>query len=200
MTYNANNISHIFSLPSLICRLVRSRNQLELRDIEDYVSNLYPFLKAEMHLPWVEQDLTTIVKDLTDFLNELGVIEKDILIRAPSPENYAYNSLTRISNITSATIERFYIVIGLLQNQPDISQRELETAAAKTAAQLSAVYGINSPDFFEKSLFSSFVSALKNQEGSMHAAATKLEPVIAIAMNSDIRHNILQAVGHRADR
>ena len=109
-------------------------------------------------------------------------------------------ALTRIANITSATIERFYIVIGLIQSQPDISQRELETAAAKTAAQLSAVYGINSPDFFEKSLFSSFVSALKSQEGSMQTAATKLEPVIAMAMNSDIRQNILQAVGHRADR
>jgi len=200
MTYNANNISHIFSLPSLICRLVRSHNQLALRDIEDYVSNLYPFFKAEMHLPWAEQDLTAIVKDLTDFLSELGVIEKDNLFRAPSPEKSAYNSLTRIANITSATIERFYIVIGLIQSQPDISQRELETAAAKTAAQLSAVYGINSPDFFEKSLFSSFVSALKSQEGSMQTAATKLEPLIAMAMNSDIRQNILQAVGHRADR
>ena len=153
-----------------------------------------------MHLPWAKQDLIAIVKDLTDFLSELGVIEKDNLFRAPSPEKYAYNSLTRMANITSATIERFYIVIGLIQSHPDISQRELETAAAKTAAQLSAVYGINSPDFFEKSLFSSFVSALKSQEGSMQTAATKLEPVIAIAMNSDIRHNILQAVGHRADR
>ena len=53
----------------LVARLgAQTLRELALRDIEDYVSNLYPFFKAEMHLPWAEQDLTAIVKDLADFL------------------------------------------------------------------------------------------------------------------------------------
>ena len=97
-----------------------------------------------------------------------------------------------------ATIERFYIVLSLLQNQPDLSQRELESASAAIAAQLSVLYGINSPDFFEKSLFSSFVGTLKNSPSSLQKAAESLEPAIAITMNPDIRHNILQAVSRNS--
>jgi len=198
MTYNANNIAHVYALPSLMCRYIRSRKELDIEDLKDHVRMLYPYIRSEMFLPWSEEALPPVVDQIINCLAELGVIQVSTTISAPAPESFSYNCLTQIANITSATIERFYIVLSLLQNQPDLSQRELESASAAIAAQLSVLYGINSPDFFEKSLFSSFVGTLKNSPSSLQNAAELLEPAIAITMNPDIRHNILQAVSRNS--
>ncbi|MCS5575240.1 MAG: glycerol-3-phosphate 1-O-acyltransferase PlsB, partial [Pseudomonadales bacterium] len=188
MTYNANNIAHIYTLPSLICRYIRSRKQLSANELNRYIVKLYPYVQSEMFLPWPEDELEQLIDQITQCLAALDIIQTDTAIRAPAPESIAYSCLTQLANMTAATIERFYIVISLLQTRSELSQRELETAAAAIAAQLSALYGINSPDFFEKSLFSSFVVTLKDRGTSMQSASATLEPVISITMNPDIRH------------
>ena len=148
-----------------------------------------------MFLPWPEEKLGELIDEITHYLAELNIIRKDVSIRAPGPESYAHSYLTQLSNIITATIERFYLVICLLKHRSELNQIELESAAATVAAQLSVLYGINSPDFFEKSLFSSFIITLKNRNISMQSAAATLEPYLAIAIKPDIKHNILQVVG-----
>ena len=199
MTYNANNAIHVFALPSLVCRYIRTRKRASAAQLTEYISLLYPYIKSEMFLPWEPEQLPDVVDGITSRLLELEIIGKRTEFTAPSPMSFSYSCLTNLATITAATLERFYIVIAVLNNKPDISQKELEVTSGAIAAQLSVLYGINSPDFFEKSLFSSFVTTLKSMDGNMALAATRLEPVVATTMNPDIRHNILQAVSAKPD-
>ena len=94
---------------------------------------------------------------------------------------------------------RIIIVLSLLKQDQHLKAKTLETAAAKIGAQLSALYGINSPDFFEKSLFSTFVSTLRAQsvistDLSASPDLHRVESVIAETIDANVRYNIRHAV------
>ena len=54
--------------------------------------------------------------------------------------------------------------MALLQQSNRPSLKVLESASAGIAEQLSVIYGINSPEFFDKSLFSTFLKQLKSEQ------------------------------------
>ena len=53
--------------------------------------------------------------------------------------------------------------MSILIEQPDISRNELEKESRSIAQRLSVLHGINAPEFFDKSLFSTFSGTLKEQ-------------------------------------
>jgi len=80
--------------------------------------------------------------------------------------------------------------------------RNLESDAGAIAQQLCAIYGINSPDFFERSLFSSFINTLQSAglvsvaddsvvKKSGFAEAAQL---VSHTLAADVQHNVLQAI------
>ncbi len=205
LTYNANNIVHIYALPSLIARLVRVRRATNLAEVTAYCRRLFPFIEAEMFPHYGEAGLPAQVEQVVRVLTEMDLIQTSGQeLTAPLPATAAYNSLHELARISDPTIERFYIVLALLADGMP-SNRELEVAASGVAEQLSALYGINSPDFFERALFSTFLTTLKQQsllspeESSLAVASgfDELESVIAGTMDPDVRHNVLQAVANR---
>lgn len=202
LTYSANNVIHIYTLPSLVARFVRARNQTTQAQLLAFITELFPFLKAEMFLPWDAQDLPEIIDAVVNCMADLDLIIKtgDTLL-TPSPESPEYSGLQDITRISDPTLERFYIVMALLQNSAPPSLKMLETAASGIARQLSVLYGINSPEFFERSLFSTFLNTLKTQEvvdsNLNHLERfSQLENCTAQTIDSDVRYNILQAVSN----
>ncbi len=203
LTYNANNVIHVYALPSLVCRFIRVRKTTDEAELQRFVAGLFPYLKAEMYLPWECADLPDVIRGVTNCLNDLGIIRQEgRKLFTPPPESRDYNCLQDLSRMSDATLERFYIVIALLKQVENPSSRQLEVAASGIAEQLSVVYGINSPDFFERSLFTTFLGALKTEqlvvqeesELKLCPAFAGLEENAALTMDPDVRYNILQAV------
>lgn len=200
LTYNANNVVHVYALPSLVARFVRTETRTDRRALSNFAGLLFPFLKSEMFLPWDIHNLEGVLDTVVESLAELGVITVNgSHIAIPPPESPAYNSLQDIANITDPTLERFYIVMALLQQSNRPSLKVLESASAGIAEQLSVIYGINSPEFFDKSLFSTFLGVLKSEnivdaELAVSENFTPLESVTARSLDADVRYNILQAV------
>jgi glycerol-3-phosphate O-acyltransferase len=200
LTYNANNVVHVFALPSMVARFVRTEIRTNKDALATFVRTLFPFLKSEMFLPWdilhLEEELDTIVKSLS----ALGLITMDdSQITIPSPESLEYNRLQDIASITDPTLERFYIVMALLHQSSRPSPKTLESASAGIAEQLSVIYGINSPEFFDKPLFSTFLRQLKSEqvvdtELVVSEHFTPLESATARSLDANVRHSILQAV------
>jgi glycerol-3-phosphate O-acyltransferase len=200
LTYNSNNVLHLFVLPSVVCRFIRVNEAATRQALENFCEVLFPFLKAELYLPIMADDLSNEVSKVVTCLADLGILRKvGDTLEAPSPESREYNQLHDLSRMSDPTLERFYIVIALLLNDPEPSSRMLESAAAGIAEQLSVLYGINSPDFFERSLFATFLATLK-QEGIINASdgrragLNSLEANTALTIDPDVRYNILQAV------
>jgi glycerol-3-phosphate O-acyltransferase len=203
MTYNVNNVIHMFALPSLVARFIRIANRTNRKALNTFIDTLYPFIRAEMFLSWEQNELPVRIQAILQGLADSGLISlSGDVIQAPGPESREYSCLFDIGNISEPTLERFYIVIALLRLDAERSPRELESLSSAIAAQLSVLFGLNSPDFFEKSLFSSFLLALK--EGGIvdggeisRQAFDTLAEAIARTVSPDVRHNIHQAVSAR---
>ncbi len=200
LTYNANNVVHVYALPSLVARFVRTETRTDRNALAEFVKPLFPFLKSEMFLPWDILHLEEVLDTVVESLSELGLITMNgSQIAIPSPESPEYNSLQDIASITDPTLERFYIVMALLQQSDRPSLKALESASAGIAEQLSVIYGINSPEFFDKSLFSTFLRQLKSEqvvdtELAVSENFAPLESATARSLDADVRYNILQAV------
>ncbi|MCS5584889.1 MAG: 1-acyl-sn-glycerol-3-phosphate acyltransferase, partial [Pseudomonadales bacterium] len=200
LTYNANNVVHVYALPSLVARFVRTETRTDRNALAAFVKPLYPFLKSEMFLSWDILHLEEVLDTVVESLSELGLITMNgSQIAVPPPESPEYNSLQDIASITDPTLERFYIVMALLQQSNRPSLKTLESASAGIAEQLSVIYGINSPEFFDKSLFSTFLRQLKSEqvvdtELAVSENFAPLESATARSLDADVRYNILQAV------
>lgn len=200
LTYNANSVVHVYALPSLVARFVRTETRTDRYALSEFVRQLFPFLKSEMFLAWDIRHLEEVLDTVVESLSELGVITTNgSQLAIPSPESPEYNSLQDIASITDPILERFYIVMALLQQSNQLSPKALESASAGIAEQLSVIYGINSPEFFDKSLFSTFLGELKSEQVvdaglAVSESFSALESVTARSLDADVRYNILQAV------
>lgn len=202
LTYNANNVLHVFAIPSLVARFIRTRRRSQFDEVLEFLQQLYPYLQSEMYLPWQEDELPVLLDQVVNSLVNLSIVIRDgNALITPAPESREYNYLQDVACITDATLERFYIVLAQLKSGPGGSTGQLESSAAGIAEQLCVLYGINSPDFFDKSLFATFLATLKrqnviNRQLEIQDSLSELEYAAARTLDADVRFNVLQAVNH----
>ena len=136
-------------------------------------------------------------------LEQLGLLTREgDELAAPDRTSVQYVSLREVTRSIQSTLERYFILSSLLAHNPEASLRSLETDSAAIAEKLSAIYGINSPDFFEKSLFSGFVNTLRDlgmvdtEAGPAcdQAGFNELVTSLSLILPADVRANIQQAV------
>lgn len=203
LTYYRNNVAHVFMMPSLIARYIKFRGKTSEVDILDFCNRIYPYLRAEYFLPWHADDIADLCRDLITALQKLGLIRcENDQISAPEPMTEPYVLLTDLGEIVEPVLERYYLACALLESGSFKSLSEVENAASAVAARLSAIYGINSPEFFDKSLFTSFINVLKEQghlqsEASEIITRKSLREITArmeSLLDTGIGYNALQAI------
>ena len=62
-------------------------------------------------------------------------------------------------------LQRFYLVIAILVHRNgsgELSRASLEVLCQQSAERLSMIYGLHSPDFFNKTLFHDFIRTLQD--------------------------------------
>ena len=115
--------------------------------------------------------------------------------------------LSILAQVSMQIIERYYLSISLLlkAGSGKISQETLEQQCFLMAQRMSLLYELNSPEFFDKSLFKNFYDLLRqrgvlgvNAEGRL----TYTDMLFAVAddaqlvLHEQIRNSVLQ-VTHR---
>ena len=121
---------------------------------------------------------------------------------SPTPDSSEYACLTDIADIIQPTLERYFILVSLLEADPDSDLSAIEAAAFQVAQRLNALYGTDSPDYFDPSLFATFMAELANQgfivQAEQHTKLTESFAQLSIALksllDSDMQFNVLQAV------
>ena len=82
-----------------------------------------------------------------------------------------------------------------------ITQEALEQLCYLMAQRMAVLYGLNSPEFFDKSLFRNFIDLLRRRNVIQVSADSRLEfgePLLAVAadaqlvLSEQIKHSILQ--------
>jgi glycerol-3-phosphate O-acyltransferase len=106
-----------------------------------------------------------VISRCLEVLRDLNLVQLDgDQVTCPKVTSEAYANLQELGGIIAPTLERYYIINELLAQSAHLSLREVESNAALIGQQLSIFYGMNTPEFFDKSLFSTLVATLKSQD------------------------------------
>jgi len=204
MSYYRNNSLHTLIIPSLIaCCLINSR-QVPVAKLLSIVRYVYPFLKSELHLPWSDDALEAFVQNIIEYCVAEGYLtQKDDLLRRPNRSDKKFLSLMRLAQIVQPILERYYMTFILLWQSTDapMSKQELETKGHLLAQKISMIYGINSPDFFDRKLFTQFIATLfkmnyvsKNDDDKLQLSKdfNQINIDIRTLLSGEVRSSILQ--------
>ena len=205
-TYYRNNILHLFAMPSLLACCFIGNARMRTEDIQRLVWRVYPYIRAELALRWPETDVGAAAKSLLDaFVRSklLHVNEDRSEWQRPAPTSLEAVQLSLLAQATIQTVERYYLVIALLlqAGSGNVGQQALEERCHLMAQRMSLVYGLNSPEFFDRSLFRNFIELLCCRAvitASDDGTLTFGEPLLGVAadaqlvLSEQIRHDILQ--------
>ncbi len=204
-TYYRNNVLHLVALPSLVACCFIANTELRTADIQRFAGRIYPYIAAELSLRWSEPEVAGVIQQVLGALAQCGLLEATSAEswRRPAPSTAAAMELSLLAQATVQTIERYYLAIALLERagSGQISPKALEERCQLMAQRMTMLYGFNSPEFFDRALFGSFISLLR-QRGVLRvdeAGNLAFDEVLVavtrdaeIVLSEHIRHSILQ--------
>jgi glycerol-3-phosphate O-acyltransferase len=205
-TYYRNNILHLFAMPSLLACCFVSNASMRTEDIHRLVWRVYPYIAAELFLRWDEASTGAVADTLLDALAGLNLLrsnEDRSEWQRPASTSLDAIRLSMLAQATIQTLERYYLAVALLlqAGSGSITQEALEQLCYLMAQRMSVLYGLNSPEFFDKSLFRNFIDLLRRRNVIQVSADSRLEfgePLLGVAadaqlvLSEQIRHSILQ--------
>ena len=206
-TYFRNNVLHLFALPSLIACVFVSNARVSTPDIQRLAWRVYPYIGAELFLRWSEAELPAVVEASLSCLAAHALIEPhpEGGWQRPPPASAQAMQLSLLAQATLQIIERYYMAVAQLvvAGSGEITQADLEERCQQTAQRMSVLYGLNSPEFFDRAMFANFIGLLRAR-GVIHARAggrLEFDEVLVLVaqdaqfvLSEQLRHSILQIV------
>ncbi|NKF20787.1 glycerol-3-phosphate 1-O-acyltransferase PlsB [Solimonas marina] len=211
LTYNRNNIQHLFAIPSLIANLFRTRLLLSDDAVIMGVRALYPFLRNEYFLRWEPEQIEDVVKQWITTMIGLGLLSRENdRLRRPEANQPAFSTLAMLGRVLGETHERYCMTALLLaeerRTQQPLKREKFEDDCRLLAERMAILTGRDAPEFFDKALFKGYLNTLI-EIGMVSVAADKTLAVDAridrIAersqelLSDDARQMLLQLLSRR---
>ncbi len=195
LTYYRNNIFHVFVGYSLVASCFINNKKSAQSTIIKKCLAVFPFIKRELYIEWNEQEFTNNL-DLTIncLVNEGLLVKTGNQIERAEEATEEFDHLISIAQIVKPILLRYGILLTLLSNQAGhrrTSRRELEQHSQQVAQRLAALFGLNAPESFDKNLFKTTISVLKDAELIQIAADNSFDisPKIE-SLNQQILDNV----------
>ena len=166
LTYFRNNVSHLFAVSSLIACCFLNQRHVQTETLERIATALYPFLKAELFLPWDDADIAEVITRNVQLLRDEGLLSTSedgkTLFRSAGDTDLA-GQLGLLARGSLQTLERYYITVAVLTKNGSgtLSRGQLEKLCILTAQRISQLYGFEAPEFYERNLFRQFIAGLR---------------------------------------
>ncbi|WP_100642609.1 glycerol-3-phosphate 1-O-acyltransferase PlsB [Alteromonas facilis] len=164
LTYYRNNILHLFALPGMLTTIVFANNGIDKSKLLKLMHSLYPMLQKELFIYMDAESADDYCERLLMQLLEQGLLKQQgKRILPPARESEQFHSAWLLSRAMQETVQRYAVVLRVLEINQTISRGELERQSRTIAERLSSLYGMSSPEFYDKNVFSCLVSALREQ-------------------------------------
>lgn len=168
MSYYRNNVLHLFTAAAWIACCFQTNRRMVRQRVMKLGRSLYPFLQAELFLPWTEDEFAERIDHTIDVFVREGLLEQvneddgGILQRNAGQTDEVFR-LRAIGHSLQQAFERYYIAISVLvKNGPGtLGTAELESLCQQAAQRLSLLYAPAAPEFFDKTLFRGFIQKLR---------------------------------------
>jgi len=204
MSYYRNNSLHTLIIPSLVACCFLNTRILKQEKLISIVRYVYPFLASELHLPWNLQQLEQYVLQIIDFMLQQSILQMSgDKLKRPDRSDAHFLLMTRLAHIAQPVLERYYMTFVVLWETggSPLNEAELEQRCHLVAQKISMLYGINSPDFFDRQLFRHFIETLyelgfieRDEQGHLTFQQTfeQINLEIRILLSLEVRSTILQ--------
>jgi len=210
-SYFRNNVLHLLLMPSLLACPFLSNAVVPRDDLRRLARRVYPYVADEYFLRWPEGELHRVVDELLEDLLNHGLLtasDDRSEWRRPPAQSPEAVQLSVLAQATMPILERYYLALALLLKAGPgrLTQEALERQCQLMAQRMAMLYEINSPEFFDKSLFQNFLGLLRERqvlsvgdEDKIEFDVGMLEAIVSdaqVVLNEQVRNSILQVV-HR---
>ncbi len=204
--YYRNNVMHLSVCAAWIACCFLNNREMSRASIARIGRIVYPFLKAELFLPWTTEGFERELDRHADLLVEqrlLDTSDNGQRLRRPAGGSQGQYQLRLLGQTLVQTIERYYIAAAVLvrAGPGTLTAAELENLCHLTAQRTSLLQELSGPEFFDRSLFRGFIQSLRdlgvvtaNAENRLLFGQTLIDAVddARLILSRDIRHGILK--------
>ncbi|WP_417686138.1 glycerol-3-phosphate 1-O-acyltransferase PlsB [Pseudidiomarina gelatinasegens] len=165
MTYYRNNIMHMVIVPALLAAFALGHKRFSGEQASQLLAQLHPLLRSELFISHSQADMKLWVSALLEQYVQCGLLSEPETgeFMVAKRDSQAYSQLVLLARSAGETAQRYAIVLELLQQAQPISRSELEQNSVQLAERLSAVHGVNAPEFFDKKVLSTLIGTLKSE-------------------------------------
>jgi len=168
LTYYRNNILHVFISYSLIASCFVNTKKIAKSMLLKKCLSIFPFIKRELFIHWNDGELIENLELAIDFLvDKKSLALKDEHLQRAEESSDAFEDLISLAQFVKPMLLRYGILLSLLSSQAGqgrTSRRELEKHSQLVAQRLAALYSLNAPESFDKNLFKTTISVLKDAD------------------------------------
>jgi glycerol-3-phosphate O-acyltransferase len=204
--YYRNNVVHLFAAASWVACCFQNNRRMSRAGVVRLGRLLYPFIQAELFLPWTEDAFGERIQAVIDAFVARGLFTFDadsgFLQRTHGQTDEVFQ-LRVVAHSLQQAFERYYIAISVLvKNGPlQVSAAELETLCHLTAQRLSLLYSQAAPEFFDRALFRGFIGKLRELQIVRLDPSGKLDfdqrleawaSDAKIILSRELRHSIMK--------
>ncbi|MBY5994045.1 glycerol-3-phosphate 1-O-acyltransferase PlsB [Ferrimonas balearica] len=193
LTYYRNNTLHLLVLPALMASLLLRKGCIERDTLLAETKALYPLLEAELFMGLEGEELDSYLNALLNEFIRLEILEDCQEGLVPRQSRRA--ELHNLANQVQETLQRYAIVLSRLQQEPEIERGTLEKESQALAERLSKLHGISAPEFFDKKVFTTLTTRLKDQgylgEDADRAKVAALAETTLALIPATIQNSIL---------
>jgi glycerol-3-phosphate O-acyltransferase len=166
LTYFRNNVAHLMVLPSLVaCCFLQHRN-FQISHLHKFAIIIHPFLQAELFIPWGQRQVTKVLDEAIEQLVQHGLLIRredgeTLSLVIDNPE--AVMQLKILAHSLLQTLHRYLITVAVLARNGSgvLSRADLERLCIHTAQRISMLHEFNAPEFYDKALFTGFITQLR---------------------------------------
>ncbi len=207
LTYNRNNVMHLFALPSMIACCFLNNRRMHVDKIVHLAEMVYPYVKAELFLHWREEEVAPAVRQVVAVMSDLGLLERvdDGDCQRPTADSPRAVQLSLLAHGALQTLERYYMTVALLLKHGPrrVTQTDLENLCQLMAQRMSMLYQFDAPESFAKPLFRNFIDRLRDvgvvwldEDGLLDFdhRIRGVEDDAKLVLGEQIRHSILQVI------
>lgn len=205
-TYHRNNVVHLYAMPSLVACAFLNNAAMRGEDVQRLAWRVYPYVRRELALRWAEEEIPAVVDAILETLARIGLLQRSEdgkVWRRPRTGTAEAVQLSLLAQATIQTVERYYLVIALLlrAGRGEVTQDGLEKRCVEMARRMATLYGLNAPEFFDRTMFRGFIALLVRRgvievaEGGRLAYGDALLAVAddaRVVLSEQIRNSILQ--------
>jgi glycerol-3-phosphate O-acyltransferase len=206
LTYFRNNVLHLFAAASWIACCFQHNVKVAGDEVVRVGRSVYPFMKAELFLPWNEKGFADVLSGTMDIFVSEGLLHSSfeqglpVFVRNIGQSDEVFR-LRAIGHSLQQAFERYYIAFSILAKNGSgvLSAGQLESMGQLAAQRLSLLYAQTAPEFFDKSLFRGFIQKIRelglvwpNESGNLcfdsRLSATASDAMFVLGR--ELRHTI----------